>query len=162
MCFVLYIATDLPVTSIAWDEHDRKLNTKDLTDHDAAVADHFHKPYRKYVGSDQGCGCGFRHVLFQDGEWPEECMIASEDYTGEDQQPNHEQLHQLLGELLKSSKAVELYGCWDGDFHEPAAGHEVLPIERIFDHAFYFRERFAYTIKQREQAGASDGNKPPS
>ncbi len=159
MCFVLYLATGQPVRSIPWDEHDTKLNTGDLTDYDAGVSIHFRKPNLKYVGSDQGCGCGFRHVSYQNGQWPEEAMIGSEDYTGEDQQANHSQLHHLLSELLQSGEALELYGCWDGDFLEPAAGHEDLPVNRILDRKFYFRERYGYTVNQRE-AAPSDGATP--
>lgn len=148
MCFVLYLGTDQPVRTIPWDDRNPKLNTQDLTELDAGVARHFEAAHVKYLGSDQGCGCGFRHVSYQNGEWPEESMIGFEHYTGEDQQPAQEQLHAFLKEQLAYVDRVELYGCWDGEFMEPSAGTAELPLDRILDHDFYFRERFGYTIRR--------------
>lgn len=156
MCFVLYIGTDEPVSSIPWDEQNRNLNTQDLREHDSGVVRHFEKPHVKHVGSDQGCGCGFRHVLYQNGEWPEEAMIGNEHYTGEVEQPNHVQLHAFLAGQLEQAEEVELYGCWDGDFTESSEGSTVLSIDRILDRGFFFRERFGYKIVKGKEKSQSD------
>lgn len=149
MCYVLYIGTDHPLPTIPWDENDRKLNTADLKDYDFEIAVHFTKPHQKYLGSDQGCGCGFRNVSFQNGEWPEETMIGTEGYTGEDQQPIHQQLHDFIANLLTGEDTtVELYGCWEGNANEPSAGGETILLSRQLDKAFHFRERFDYTVRK--------------
>lgn len=148
MCFVLYIGTDEPVRTIAWDERDRKVHTRELAEHDAGVARHFAKAHVTYVGSDQGCGCGFRHVMFQNGEWPEESMPGDDRDAAEETRRNHEQLHQFLKAELERSGEVELYGCWDGDFAEPSAGCGTLQVDRILDPGFHFRERFGYAIRR--------------
>ncbi len=146
MCFVLYMASDKPVPTIPWNENERRLNTQDLTDHDRPVIKHFSQPYKKYVGSDMCCGCGFRNVSLQNGEWPEEAMIGSQSYTGEEQQPNHEQLYAFLKELISENREIELYGCWDGDFAESCEGHSIIPLSKILDKNFFFRERYKYTV----------------
>lgn len=160
MCFVLYLGTDQPVGTIPWNDRNPKLNTQDLTELDAGVVRHFEAPHVKYLGSDQGCGCGFRHVSYQNGEWPGESMIGKEHDTGGEQQPNHEQLHAFLKELLEQSDRVELYGCWDGEIMEASAGVAELPLDRILDRDFYFRERHGYTIR-RSGDGGGDGRPTP-
>lgn len=89
-------------------------------------------------------------------------MIGSENYTGEVEQPNHEQLHQFLSVLLTSTEAVELYGCRDGDFQEVSAGHESILVDRILDSAFFFRERYGYIVNRSEQAASPNRSSPPS
>lgn len=157
MCYVLYIGTDHPLPTIPWKEDDRKLNTADLSDNDRAVAAHFTKPHQKYLGSYTGCGCGFRHLTFQNGSWPEEPMIGSEHYTGEDEQPIHQQLHDYISELLTDENSqIELYGCWDGDFVYPSAGSATIPLSLLLDKTFFFRERFGYIVTRSELADAAN------
>jgi hypothetical protein len=157
MCFVLYMATDVPVPTIPWNENNRRLNTQDLSEHDRLVASHFTKPYKKYVGSDLGCGCGFRSVSFQNGEWPEEAMIGYEDHTGEEEQPNHQQLFDFLAGLMCENREIELYGCWDGDFVELSAGHAKIALSKILDKKFFFRERYKYIVINSEQVAGGNG-----
>lgn len=155
MCFVLYMAADRPVPSIPCNEHDRKLSTSDLTDREQAVAGHFTKPHLKYVGSDLGCGCGFRNAMLQNGEWPEEEMASwGEPDTDESKQTNHEQLQAFLAGLLREGEAVELYGCWDEEFEEPCEGQATIALRAILAPEFHFRERFKYTVTL---GGASTG-----
>jgi hypothetical protein len=101
MCFLLFIACDAPVPTIPWDENDRKLNTQDLHDSEKPIIKHFSKSHYKYIGSDEGCGCGFRNITYYYGKWPDESMIGSEYYTGEEEQPNHEQLFDFLKTYLR-------------------------------------------------------------
>ena len=146
MCFVLYLACGVPVPTILWDEAARKLNTHDLSEHEADVAMHFTKRFTKYVGSDQCCGCGFRNVKIQDEVWPEEDFIGSQHYTGDEEQPNHEQLHKLVTSLLGQAASVQVYGCFDGEFTEPVESRASINVNRLLDVDFYFRERGFYEV----------------
>ena len=146
MCFVLYIAADCPVPSLPYDEGDRNVHTRELNEYDAGITSQFSKKFQKYVGSDQGCGCGFRHVSYQNGQWPEEDLIDVIEDPDERSHKNHQQLRSLLAELLSKTDEVELYGCWDGDFTEITGGHTVIPLEKITENEFHFRERFGYTV----------------
>ncbi len=148
MCFLLYMSTDADIPTIAWDEHKRKLNTAELTEYEKGITRHFTKTNIKYIGSDQGCGCGFRYVRLEGagGGWPSECMIGSKYYTGQPEQPMHQQLHDFLKKYLDAGYDVELYGCWDGEFSEASEGHKNICIADILDKRFFFRERYKYTI----------------
>ena len=151
MCFVLYIGTDEPLPTISWDKTNRHLNTEDLGENDRRVAKHFTKPQTKYLGSDQGCGCGFRHVTLQDGEWPEEWNIGpNPDYDGTKEDQIHHELFEFISPILDTLGTVELYGCWNGDFSEPVEHREEIVLDRLLDRKFFFRERGFYTITKSE------------
>lgn len=149
MCFVLYIGTDFLLPSIPWDEKDRHLNTEELGEYNAMVAKHFTKPFVNYVGSDLGCGCGFRSVTFQDGEWPEELYIGCDpDYDGSVEEKNHRELFDFLTPLVAEGGSIEIYGCWDGDFEESIKHKETISLNRLLDRKFFFRERGLYIISK--------------
>lgn len=155
MCFVLYIGTDQPIPDIPWNEKERKFNTQEIGDHDQTVAKHLNKRNKKYVGSDQGCGCGFRFVTFQSGEWPEEGMVAPNSDPDPDEQSNHQQLYDFIKELKEEE--VELYGCWDGDFSEQSKGKKEISLTDLLKADFYFRERFNYTVTNSEPGSGGNG-----
>lgn len=151
MCFVLYIGTDDPLPTIPWQENDPHLNTADLTEHDRAVAKHFSKPYTKYLGSEQGCGCGFRNVSCQDGVWPEEWLIGQEkDYDGTSEAKIHQELHDFVLKRLHDNRTIQLFGCWDGEFELPVVCRDNIEINKLLDHSFFFRERCLYTVRSEK------------
>ncbi len=65
-------------------------------------------------------------------------MIGEADDTGEAQQTNHRQLYDFLTELLAKNREIEIYGCWDGDFAEPAGGEDTLRLSRFWIRPFIF------------------------
>lgn len=144
MCFVLYLASDHPVPAIPWDEADRKLHTRELNEHDGRVVEHFKKAFVKYVGSDQGCGCGFRHVGPNTDEWGK--WIPEGEEEPDEEQVNHRQLHSLLSGLLEKEAEIELFGCWNGDYAEPSSGSLAISPATILDEKFHFSERRCYLV----------------
>lgn len=146
MCFVLYMASRSPVPLIPWDERNRGLWTAELTERDAAVKGKFTMPSVAYVGSDLHCGCGFRHVMFQKGDWPEEYLADEPDYDPGETQPNHDALVIFLHQHFFAEPFVELYGLWDGGFDAPAEDHQEIPVTRLSDPRFHFREGGFYRV----------------
>jgi len=144
MCFVLYLASDHPVPAIPWDEADRKLHTRDLDEHDRPVVRHFEKPFVKYMGSDQGCGCGFRQAGPNTAEWGN--WIPKDEEDLEEEQVNHRPLHSLLSGLLEKEAEIELFGCWNGDYAEPSNGCLIISPATILDKKFHFSERRCYVV----------------
>ncbi len=155
MCFSLFIGADNPIPLIPWNEDDKRVYSQNLSEYELPIQGHFSKQHIGYIGSDQGCGCGFRHVTFQNGEWPEESMSDSEEYSDGDKQPNHIQLECILIGLLQTADSIELYSCWDGDFAEPSGGSSQLLLSSIVDNHFAFRERFLYSIANTAEQGAA-------
>ncbi len=69
MCMTFYIASDTIVPRISMDLDLPSFNTRDLNESEEYVKVHFSLKNILYMGSDQGCGCGFRHELFENDGW---------------------------------------------------------------------------------------------
>ena len=110
-------------------------------------------PVVAYVGSDLNCGCGFRHLSFQNGGWPEEWLIAEGEMQTEGTEKNHLELHGLLTDALRHSPVVELYGCWADDFREKTEGEQDIQPDDILSDRFFFRERVLYRLRGKAVAG---------
>ena len=109
----------------------------------------FTLPHVKFLGSSTNCGCGYRHLSFQNGEWPEEYLIGTDSEFGTDTQGDHESLHQFLLDQLKTTDKIELYGCWDGEFKYPPSRHETISVHDIINDEFFLRERCHYTVNSK-------------
>jgi hypothetical protein len=149
MCFVLYIATPQPLPLIAWDEESRGIHTEALCERDAPVRTHFHNPHVCYIGSDTHCGCGFRNATYQNGSWPEEEWQLEGDTKQIDAQPNHQQLVDFINKHLPEAVSFEFYGMWEADYSEPPLSDQSIPMSRLLDLDFYFRDRGHYTVTKK-------------
>ena len=153
MCFMLHISAGCPVTRRAWHEDDRHVWISDVDEQAAAVREHFSVPNVAYVGSDLNCGCGFRNVSFQNGDWPEECLIEEGEIDTEGTDKNHQELHAVLADTLARSVVVELYGCWAGDYGKKTEGEQDIESDAILSERFFFRERVLYRIRREANNG---------
>lgn len=152
MCFILHIASSARVARRDWDENNRHLCVKDVHGVEADIRAHFSLPEIAYIGSSLGCGCGFRSVSFQGGDWPEEWMIEQgECDPPDDHIQDHDELYDLVSSLLSEGHSVELYGCWDGDERCETSHQQTIPAHRLLDEKFWFRERGLYRIIQAEK-----------
>lgn len=117
-------------------------NTRELDEREKSVLQHFSMPDVIYIGSNEGCGCSFRHALYDKGEWT---YIAWE----EGEQAVASQVdHQALGNYLKASnmQKFQIYGCWDGDQALPSEYEETISLNDLMQPNFFFRERAHYRI----------------
>jgi len=145
MCFVLYVASRSKPPLIGFRPEAPALNTKELNEHTQSVRDKFTLPHVVYVGSDQGCGCGFRFLLRE--QVADADLIFSDDVEADpSRQRNQQQLRDFLLEKFKDEPFVELFGCWSGDEAQPAEFNDEIPLQRIVDLRFSFRERGFYRI----------------
>lgn len=145
MCFVLYIATKHPLPIVAWDDQTRDIHTEELTEHDEAVRDHFSLTNVYYIGSDTQCGCGYRNATYQNGSWPEEEWHPDDDLSHVEAQPNHERLVDFIQRHLPEHAPLEFFGMWEGDYSSPTLSSQNIPLDRLLDLDFYFRDRGHYT-----------------
>lgn len=142
MCMVLYVGSEEQLPFIPYKSENPAFNTRKLNEQEEAVVGHFSLPHIIYAGSNEGCGCSFRHALYDNHEWcyfnweEEENVIA----TQKD--------HQALTDYLEASnlKNFEIYACWDGDFAFQTACEEEITLEQISMHDFFFKERAHYKI----------------
>ena len=142
MCFVLYLAARVapPITSYGGRGGQGTVSTDVLKEHDSAVRRHFTLPHVVYVGSDQGCGCGFRNTSFQ-GFWPDDVNVPFTPPDPNPNQPNHESLAGLLREHFGREDFIEFYGCWAGDTALTEIDRRELTLADIRNPAFHFHQR---------------------
>jgi hypothetical protein len=82
MCLVLYIGTKTDVPLIPWDEKKPAFNVALLSsEFEKQAVHHFGELKVHYLGSHEGCGCGFR----QEGD-------MCDDEQDEERKANHEAL----------------------------------------------------------------------
>ena len=125
------MASDKERPSIPWRE-DKPAFHVTREDPDALRARrHFHKPHLYYVGSDEGCGCGFQREHDRLSETPEERGRT---------RANQENLADYLRQCLEDEEEIELYGCWSGDEGEEATSERDLPLDSLLSDSFAFVE----------------------
>jgi hypothetical protein len=145
MCFTLYAGTTNALPRKAWDKDVRGLSVKSLGERDADIVKHFSRREVRYIGSTSGCGCDFPHVTLTRGEWVGYLDVVVDDPEWEaSERVNREALVALLRE--SGEKTVDLYGIWDGEFEKPVNIREEIPLTRILEPDFRFKERGFYTV----------------
>ena len=140
---MFHMATKINVPKIEWNKDLPAFNISDLSEVNKDVLTHFNLPYVSYIGSDESCGCGFKHALMQDGQWFP--VIDSE--NSDDGFKNQKQLFDFIKGNLIDQEFIEIYGCWDGDFAEPSQDKQEIELNVLLDPEFYFKERGLYIVK---------------
>ena len=158
---VYYIGSQRPLPLIKaqdWKKVDKKegwelevvpFSVEELDETNEKVKENFSHPYVYYVGSYQGCGCGFA-----------DCVITGDDDVDPTEYDFRASIRsrQLLHDYLKENRIDSLYGCWSGDESVAAENKTDLNLEKILDVEFGFDERTFYTIKANEDEPADSGN----
>lgn len=149
MCFVLYVASRSSPELIPWDEERPQFSTQTPSEHDAqALKRQFTLPVVTYLGSDQGCGCGFRHFpqeIDVQFEVPPNYFTDEVD-DGDTTQPNHSALAEHLKNQFATEPFVELFRCWSGDEDQPQRVTKEIYISKITEATFGFHERALYKM----------------
>ncbi len=140
MCMMYHLGTEQHVPLIPWDETEPKFCSEPIAEDSSAVLQQFSLPNVIYIGSSEGCGCGFRYTSWEGNGWID--VIDDEN----DSQTDHEALVQFIQENNAGS-FVELYACWDGDYNNKAESVEEIYLADILKMDFRFRERGLYRIK---------------
>jgi hypothetical protein len=143
MCWTLYVSTPIKLPLIEWDSKQPRFNARKLKDDELAIVSRFTMPEVVYVGSDQGCGCGFRHALIADKEWYP--IVEEDNDMIEVIQKNHEDLYQYLTDNVKIG-LIEVYGCWNGNITDSIDCVVEISIKDLTDKDFYFKEGWLYKV----------------
>lgn len=136
---VYYLGTDSPAPLVpAWDEkapafHVVALDSDRTPEQVAAVRQKLARRHVVYIGSSQGCGCGFRQfdeVQFE--VLTEEKQVAERD---------HRALFDYLDALPPSESPLQIFGCWSGDEVQPVEYRRECSFAELVEPRFGFRER---------------------
>jgi hypothetical protein len=128
---VLYIAADVPLPLVAWNEADPGFYVTPVPVDDQAVQPRLTKPHRYYAGAHTGCGCGLRFG---------ECVAdQDEDRAG---RRSLEGLFNFLRDHCTQVGPLELYSCWHGDWWEEPAHFRTVQLSTFkLGESFKFYER---------------------
>ena len=142
MCIVVYVASDYPLPTIAWDQNKPAFHVSELTERDQPVRQQFSKPLVYKAGSHQGCGCGFQY-----GEYEEYGEDANELAAAKD---SRRRLVDFLCVALQHQSAVELFACWGGDEGKPPEHRERLRPENLLKDRTFFHEKELLVISWKD------------
>lgn len=145
MCFVLHIASRVPLPLLPWDENERAFNVTPVAEWGRDALGHFTLPHVYELGSDEQCGCGFRNALYQNGSWPEE-VWRPDDTIDQGEQLNHEQMVAFLRSNLRKGAVFELFGGWDGELAGRCKSDLEILLSRLQETDFFFRHRGRYVV----------------
>jgi hypothetical protein len=145
MCMMVYIATDHPLPTSAWDEARPCFYVTELSERDETVRRQFTKPFVYYAGSHEGCGCGFQFDESDGIEVDPDALAASRD--------SRRRLADFLAAALQHQSEVELFACWDGDqAAEPEHRGRIRPSDLMRDRTV-FREKGRLIVSEADRAG---------
>ncbi len=157
MCFALFLGARVPppVLPRSGKWGDGIVGTRALNEYNSPVKAHFTLPHVVYAESDHGCGCGFRHISYQNG-WGEDYFASLPDYDTTDTQRNHLALAEFLRKHFQGEEFVEFYGCWEGDFALPEMDRRELTLDDLVQPGFHFHQ-LGYGRVRRENPAKQGG-----
>jgi hypothetical protein len=131
MCMMIYIGSEKALPLISWKDDAPAFNVSELSEGEAVVKKQFSMPYVYYVGSHEGCGCGF-----QAGQYPQ---------FEDEEKPLKEESLFRFSKYLKENKSkgerVEIYSCWDGAQGGERKSNRRLTASQIAEKDFWFYEQ---------------------
>ncbi len=144
MCIVIYIASDVPLPTSAWDDDRPQFHVRELPDLNEPVRKHFTKPLLYRPGSHVGCACGFQYGENNNDEPPPE------------KRESRQRLADYLTAALQHQSVVELYACWNGDEElEPEHRGRIKPGQLLGDRTFFHERELLIVAESIAEVGGS-------
>ncbi len=134
MCWEVYLGSDIKLPHIEWDETAPTFNTQELSDSEERVRIQFSLPHIIYLGSHDGCSCGF---FGEDGDEPEVQYQRNEDIK---------RLSKYLSEALDAGAKLEIFLCWQGGEVDPQVTRKQLSPKDFLSPEFPLNENEFATI----------------
>ncbi len=130
---MIYLAADVPLPLVPWDEEEPGFHVDEISETEEGVRAQFQKAHVVYVGSHEGCGCGFQY-----GKWPEGTHEPSELALC---QASKAALAEYLSEQAGRVGRIELFACWDGDQEAIPEHQRSLAPAELAKPEFFFLEK---------------------
>jgi hypothetical protein len=118
MCYELYLASESQLPLIEWIEHESVFCTENLANTEEGVRRQFTKPHVYFVGSYEGCSCGF----FSECDEEQEEIKAS-----------IQSLRAYVLQALETSTELEIFACWSGSYENTPKKKLSLTPEQLCD-----------------------------
>jgi len=136
MCLVVYLAASKPLPELPWNPAEPAFHVQSRDDGAARVRGQMTLPHVYYVGSHEGCGCGFDQENGNPGH-PEELAAT---------RASLDALARYLRAAVLSHDRLELYTCWDGDEELPVEHRLRVQVGSFAPDMTWFPERAHVTI----------------
>jgi hypothetical protein len=133
MCLAVYIASDVELPLVPWNDAKPSFYVKELI-YNKGVRKQFSFPNVRYVGSNAGCGCGF----LKDGVVGEELVEALENYAG---------LAAYVLKLRDRGADIQVFSCWEGDQEKKQDSRNIIRVTDLLADDFEFKEKALYVIE---------------
>jgi hypothetical protein len=130
---MVYLAADMPLREVVWNEAAPAFNTTPLAPEEQRVRRQFSKPDLIYAGSYEGCSCGF-----QLGEYPLE--YSEPDEISQRQKSLHD-FAAYLREEIRRVGVIEVFACWDGDQEATPEHRRTLTPSALEMDSFFFLKK---------------------
>jgi hypothetical protein len=140
MCMALYLGSSTDPPIIEFDEKSPSFNTKVLEEKELGLKRHFSLINVIYIGSDEGCGCGFNHALLDDNGW---LPVINENQNNAE---NQRKLFEYINASFYNQEYVEIYGVWNGDPKLKPVINEEIDLELLLHPDFFFKEQGFYKV----------------
>ena len=134
MCLVAYIAAAGELPTLEWNHEIPAFHVKNFDDGIAKVRGHFRLPFVYYLGSHEGCGCGFNRGS------------ASEPHQLEAVRQTLAALSRYLQAAVSQVGTIELYTCWNGDEGDASEHSVTVPVSAFGSDMEWFPEKCHATI----------------
>jgi hypothetical protein len=129
MCWALYLASDKELPLVPWDDAHPTFNTQALSENEYPVKEQFSLQNVIYLGSHQGCGCGFMST-----EESESKEKAAREKTVQS-------LSSYLDFALQNGARLEMFLCWEGDQAEVPVAKKSVTTNDFLKPAFPLAEK---------------------
>ena len=153
MCLMVWIGTVAAVMPSPEQRNEAALDCVENVPTDAPIRARFASPHVMYVGSHQGCGCGFNsaELAWQGFEWVAEAMALLDAMTDEEReellaaQRSRVRLRELVCGALAAGP-VEIYACWAGDEDAAPTREATIDPTWLTERTSPLEERCRYTV----------------
>ena len=136
MCLVAYIAAAGELPILEWNQEYPAFHVKNVDAGIEKVRGQFHLPFVYYLGSHQGCGCGFNRDSISDSE-PAQVDAVRQTLAV---------LSRYLQAAVSQVGTIELYTCWNGDEAAKVEHAITVAINHFGSDMAWFPERCHVTI----------------
>lgn len=111
MCYVVYLGTDQSLKTFKWEKEKPAFYVEEVVEKDRVlIKQYFSKSNIYYIGSHEGCGCGF---AYDDEDL--DVNDADDLADNESRKESVRRFNSLLEMILQKSNQIEIFLCWDGD-----------------------------------------------
>lgn len=105
-------------------------------------------PNKWYVGSKDGCSCGFRHLMSEN--YPALGFAEPEDWFEEDQEDIDAtiELVQVFKDIISNNSKLDCVDAWSNDSDEPPvlSGDLIVDLNQISQASFRLVENYRFEI----------------